>query len=71
MEIKHTEIINGQRDGDIVFVCDYRRPDKNKKPIRSLPPTEEQKEPSRAIPLIQWQSGKTSGIHHENISPLK
>ena len=40
MEIKHTEIVNGQRDGEILFVCDYRRPDKNKKPIRSLPPTE-------------------------------
>lgn len=32
--------------------------------------SEEQKDPERAIPLIQWQSGKTSGIHHENISPL-
>lgn len=32
--------------------------------------SEEQKDPERAIPLIQWQSGKTSGIHHDNISPL-
>lgn len=32
--------------------------------------SEEQRDPERAIPLIQWQSGKTRGIHHGNISLL-
>ena len=25
----------------------------------------------RAIPLVQWSFGGTSGIHHANIEPLK
>lgn len=32
-------ITNGSMNNKIVFVCDYRRPDKNKKPIRNVPPT--------------------------------
>lgn len=31
---------------------------------------EEQRDPEKAIPLVQWQSGKTFGIHYSNISPL-
>lgn len=26
-----------------------------------------EKNPSYAIPLVQWQNGDTRGIHHENI----
>lgn len=33
--------------------------------------TEEQREPERAIPLVQWQSGSTSGIHPFNIRIYK
>ena len=33
--------------------------------------TEEQRDPSRAIPLVQWQSGDTRGIHHKNLELLK
>jgi hypothetical protein len=28
-------------------------------------------EPDRAIPLVQWANGRTGGIHHGNIEPLK
>lgn len=33
--------------------------------------SEEQKDPSRAIPLIEWQSGQTYGINSNNIEKLK
>lgn len=33
--------------------------------------TSQQQEPKRAIPLIQWQSGRTYGIHHNNIRVYK
>lgn len=33
--------------------------------------TEEQREPERAIPLVEWQSGRTTGIHHGNIKLYK
>ncbi len=33
--------------------------------------SEEQREPSRAIPLVQWQTGRKSGIHAANIEKLK
>lgn len=33
--------------------------------------TEEQRDPSRAIPLVEWQSGRTTGIHHGNIKLYK
>jgi hypothetical protein len=33
--------------------------------------SEEQKNPDRAIPLVQWQSGRTCGIHHSNIRIYK
>lgn len=32
--------------------------------------SEEQRDPSRAIPLIQWQTGRTFGIHPENMKAL-
>lgn len=28
-------------------------------------------DPERAIPLVQWQSGKTYGIHHSNLRAYK
>ena len=31
----------------------------------------EQRDPSRAIPLVQWQSGNTHGIHYKNLELLK
>lgn len=40
MQIDYKEIINGSRNGEIFYVCAYFRPDKNKKPIRSLSPIE-------------------------------
>lgn len=33
--------------------------------------SEDQKDPSRAIPLIQWQSGRTGGRHHSKIRLYK
>ena len=33
--------------------------------------SEAQKDPERAIPLIQWQCGRTRGIHHNNIRVYK
>jgi hypothetical protein len=33
--------------------------------------SEEQKNPERAIPMIQWQSGRTFGINHHNIREYK
>ncbi len=33
--------------------------------------SEEQRNPERAIPLVQWQCGHTCGIHHNNISQFK
>lgn len=32
---------------------------------------DQQREPDRAIPLVEWQSGQTSGINSENIEKLK
>ena len=26
---------------------------------------------ARAIPLVQWSGGRTSGIHHDNITEFK
>lgn len=40
MKIDPKEIANGSYDGKKVFICDYRVPDLNKKPIRSVEPTE-------------------------------
>lgn len=39
MAIDISEITTGSRDGEIVFVCDYRRPDIHKKAIRCVQPT--------------------------------
>ena len=39
MQIPIDEIVNGSRDGQIVWVCDYRRPDLGNKPIRIVSPT--------------------------------
>jgi len=33
--------------------------------------SEVQRDPELAIPLIQWQSGRTCGIHHNNIRVYK
>lgn len=32
--------------------------------------TEDQRDPKRAVPLVQWQSGRTTGIHSSNIKAL-
>jgi hypothetical protein len=39
MEIDISNIRNGSMNGEIVFICDYRRPDLDKKAIRNVPPT--------------------------------
>lgn len=33
--------------------------------------SEDQKDPNQAIPLVQWQSGRTWGIHQNNIRVYK
>ncbi len=40
MQIDAKEIASGSYDGKKVFICDYRVPDLDKKPIRSVEPTE-------------------------------
>lgn len=40
MNVDHKEVTNGSRNGETLFVCAYLRPDRNKKPIRSLAPIE-------------------------------
>jgi len=40
MQIDAKDIAGGKYNGQKVFICDYRVPDLNKKPIRSVPPTE-------------------------------
>lgn len=32
---------------------------------------EERSRPDRAIPVIQWSNGNTSGCHHENLMELR
>jgi len=39
MRIPIEEVKDGRRDGEIVWVCDYRIPDLNKKAIRAVHPT--------------------------------
>jgi len=39
MQIEISKIRNGSMNNEIVYICDYRRPDLDKKPIRSVPPT--------------------------------
>jgi hypothetical protein len=39
MEIDTKEVMDGKRNGDVVWICHYLRPDLNKKPLRSVPPT--------------------------------
>lgn len=40
MEIKTAEIARGSSwVGKVLWICDYRRPDLDKKPIRHVPPT--------------------------------
>jgi len=40
MQVDHKEVTNGSRNGETLYVCAYLRPDKDKKPIRSLAPIE-------------------------------
>lgn len=40
MKIETKEIRDGDRVGDIVWICHYNRPDLDKKPLRNLPPTQ-------------------------------
>ena len=40
MQVDHKEVTNGSRNGETLYVCAYFRPDKDKKPIRSLAPIE-------------------------------
>ena len=37
MKIDIERITSGSMDGEYVWICDYRRPDLNKKPIRNVP----------------------------------
>jgi hypothetical protein len=39
MKIDTQEIMNGSRNGEIVWICHYHRPDMHKKPLRNIPPT--------------------------------
>lgn len=39
MQIDIKDIVEGQKNGEIVYVCDFRQPDLNKKPIRKVLPT--------------------------------
>lgn len=39
MRIQEDKITNGSMNGKIVYICHYNRPDLNKKPLRSVPPT--------------------------------
>lgn len=38
IEIKIDQIVTGSADGKQVWICDYRRPDLSKKPIRNIAP---------------------------------
>lgn len=40
MQIDTKLIAEGNLNGQIVWICDYRRPDKTKKAIRNVPPTQ-------------------------------
>ena len=40
MKIDIKEITSGSRDGELVWICDYRHNDINKKPIRHIRPTQ-------------------------------
>lgn len=39
MKIDIEKIRSGSMDGEYVYICDYRRTDLSKKPIRNVPPT--------------------------------
>ena len=39
MRIDTNKIMDGQRAGDIVWICHYHRPDMEKKALRNVPPT--------------------------------
>ena len=39
MKIETSEIREGKRNGEIVWICHYNQPDLNKKPLRNLKPT--------------------------------
>lgn len=39
MQIDIDEIRNGEWNGKVIYVCDYRQPDHNKKALRNVPPT--------------------------------
>lgn len=39
MQIATKDVREGKHDGEVVWVCHYLRPDLNKKPLRSIPPT--------------------------------
>ncbi len=66
MKINCTEVRDGKHDGKIVWICDYRRPDLHKKPLRCVKPTRVLIRANDELP-----SNKKVYYSNSHFSPLK
>lgn len=66
MKIPTDKMTNGLINGETVWVCRYRRPDLNKKPLRNLPPT-------RVIVRCNSELPKNKRVYYSesHFSPVK
>lgn len=51
MQLGTLDIMKGAHQGEIVWICDYRLKDINKKPIRHVPPTKVMIRPISELPV--------------------
>lgn len=65
MEIDIEEIRNGKRIGDIVWICQYSRPDLDKRPLRNVPPTK-----VIVVGNVEITSGKKVYYSESHFSPF-
>lgn len=76
MQFDIKDITSGSMNGETIYICDYRQPDRNKKPIRNLPPTKVKIFPSSEAKKTVYYSnsffrpfGKTGKLLSQEIKP--
>ena len=71
MKIDHKEIATGQWDGQLIWVCDFRQEDLNKKPIRNVSPAQVKVRPStEAKNTIYYSESFMSPLNKKTREPL-
>jgi hypothetical protein len=71
MKIDHKEIARGQWDGQLIWVCDFRQDDLNKKPIRNISPTQVKVRPNTETRnRVNYSQSFTSPLNKKTGVPL-